>query len=378
MPSSIRESRTADPAAAPARSIGLWGEAWIRYRRNPRSILAFSILGFLFLVGLFAPFIAGSKPIVCKYKGTLYFPAMGYYRDGWEDPIFGISGDKFRGTYPANLKKKDPDSWAIWPLVYADPYRKMRARDWEGVPGFERMVGGDDWKKNQQPPSKAHGLWFGTDNQGQSVFARMVHGTSIALLIGFLSVGISATIGFVLGSTAGYFGGWIDTAISRLMEVVLAVPSLILILALIAIVEKPTIWHLMAVLGVTGWVGIARLTRGEFLKLKTLDYVVAARALGLSAPRIIFRHMLPNALAPALVSISFGIAGAILTESGLSFLGFGVQPPTPSWGAVLREGFETYDHWWLIVFPGLAVFVAVLTYNQIGDGLQQSIDPRLR
>jgi peptide/nickel transport system permease protein len=373
-----RKDLTTAPVKGPATtalveaqpSIGLWREAWMRFKKNRRSLAAGWVLVIFAVVAIFHPFIAGTKPIVCKYKGSMYFPALGYFRSTWENAIF--TTDRFRGTYPANLKKKDPESWAVWPLVYADPYRNIEAKDWKDVPGFE----GVEPTEYNHAPTRGH--WFGTDEFGRSVFARMIHGTAIALLVGFLSVGIAASIGFVLGSIAGYYGGWADIALSRLMEVVLSIPSLILILALIAIVDQPTIFHLMAVLGVTGWVGIARLTRGEFLKLKTLDYVVAARALGLSAPRIILRHMLPNALAPALVSISFGIAGAILTESGLSFLGFGVQPPTPSWGAILRGGFADYTQWWLILFPGLAVFVAVLTYNLIGDGLQQAIDPRLR
>lgn len=351
-------------------SLSFWRETWKRYRRNPRSMAALLVLAFLAFVGLFAPFIAGTKPIVCRYKGSTYFPAMGYYKDSWENPVF--VADRFRGTYAANLKKKDPESWAIWPPFYADPYRRALARDFEGVPGFEGRIEAD----TNKAPTR-HFL-FGTDDRGRDVLARMVHGTSIALLVGFVSMGIATAIGLTVGSIAGYFGGAIDIALSRIMEVVLSIPSLILILALIAIVEQPTIWKTMVVLGCTGWVGIARLTRGEFLRLKTLDYVVAARALGFRAPRIILRHMLPNALAPVLVSVSFGIAGAILTESGLSFLGFGSEPGTPSWGAVLRSGFDDLTQWWLIVFPGAAVFVAVLTYNVIGDGLQQAIDPRLR
>jgi peptide/nickel transport system permease protein len=362
-------------------SLSLTRETWKRFQRNPRSLFALGILIALFVTGGLSPMIAGTRPIVCRYKGSLYFPCLGYYPQliglesgSLENPIF--TTDRFRGTFPANLKKKDPDSWAIWPLVYADPYRKTKAFDWQvedkPVPGFESVVGAD----NNLGPSNGHPL--GTDEFGRSVLARMVHGTSIALLVGFVSVGISLLIGLTIGSAAGFLGGRVDMALSRFMEVVQAVPSLILILALIAIIERPTIFHLMAVLGCTSWVGIARLTRGEFLRLKTLDYVTAARALGFSTPRVIVKHVLPNSLAPVLVSVSFGIAGAILTESSLSFLGFGVQPPTPSWGAILKSGFADYSQWWLILFPGLGVFIAVLTYNLIGDGLQHAIDPRLR
>ena len=158
----------------------------------------------------------------------------------------------------------------------------------------------------------------------------------------------------------------------------MCIPSLILILALISIVEKPTIWHIMAILGVTGWTGIARLTRAEFLKLKQSEYVAAAKALGASQIRIIFRHILPNSLAPVLVPITFHIAGAILVESGLSFLGFGAPAPNPSWGMLLNAGRSNLSYWWLSFFPGLAIFLTVLTYNLIGEGLQEATDPRLR
>jgi peptide/nickel transport system permease protein len=220
--------------------------------------------------------------------------------------------------------------------------------------------------------------WFGTDQQGIDVFAQLVHGARIALLVGFVSMGIAAGVGLVVGATAGYFGGWVDVVFSRLIELVLCIPTLVLILALLAVVERTTIWHIMAVIGLTRWTGIARLARGEFIKLKQMEFVTAARALGASQFRIINRHILRNALAPVLVPISFGIADAILIESALSFLGFGAPPPNPSWGTLLNSGRINYQLWWLIVFPGAAVFFAVLAYNLVGEGLQEAIDPRLR
>jgi peptide/nickel transport system permease protein len=158
----------------------------------------------------------------------------------------------------------------------------------------------------------------------------------------------------------------------------MCIPALVLILALIAVLENPTIWHLMMVIGATSWTGIARLTRAEFLKLRNTEFVTAARGLGAGPLRIMFRHMLPNALAPVLVPISFGIAAAILIESGLSFLGFGAPPPNPSWGTLLNAGRSNLQMWWLILFPGLAIFFTVLAYNLIGEGLQEATDPRLR
>jgi peptide/nickel transport system permease protein len=198
------------------------------------------------------------------------------------------------------------------------------------------------------------------------------------LLVGFVSTGIAALIGITVGAIAGYFGGWIDMLLSRIIEVVLCVPALILILALVAILEKPSIWQIMAVIGGTSWTRIARLTRAEFLKLKELEYTTAAEALGVRRFRIMFRHILPNALAPVMVPITFGIAAAILIESTLSFLGLGAPPPNPSWGSLLNEGRTNLAMWWLVLFPGMAIFFTVLAYNLIGEGVQEATDPRLQ
>lgn len=348
------------------KSPGFWKESWWRFRRRKLSILALILVGFLAVVALLSPVIAGTKPIICKYKGSYYFPCLSYFNSSWENPIF--HKDKFRKRYPENLKKKDPESWAIYPLVFQDPYRRVREGEIEGHPGNKS---GEEGKPN---------AWnlFGTDSKGVDVFAQMVHGTRIALLVGFVSMGIASVIGILVGAIGGFFGGWVDSILSRITEVTMCIPTLVLILALLAIVENPTIYHLMAVIGITGWTSIARLTRGEFLKLKEMDFVAAAQVLGVSKTRIIFRHILPNSLAPILVPISFGIASAILTESGLSFLGFGAPPPTPSWGRVLNMGRDNLTLWWLITFPGGAIFLAVLAYNLIGEGVQAATDPRLR
>jgi peptide/nickel transport system permease protein len=354
--------------AVQAPAAGFWREAWRHFRRRKLAMVALCFVVFLCLVALFAPLIVGTKPIVCKYKGRIYFPFMGYFARSWENPIF-ITGDRFRNEYPKNLKQKDPDSWAIWPLVYQDPYRRVRAGEWPGQPGNPAGVDGKPSKWN----------WLGTNQQGFDVFAQMVHGTQIALSVGFVSMSIAAMIGITIGALAGYFGGWIDILLSRLIEVVMCIPNLVLILALVALLDKVTNYHLMAIVGATGWTGIARLTRAEFLKLKEMEFVSAARAMGAGWRRIIFVHVLRNALAPVLVPITFGIADAILIESGLSYLGFGASPPNPSWGTLLHSGRLAIEQmWWLILFPGAAIFLTVLAYNLIGEGLQEATDPRLR
>jgi peptide/nickel transport system permease protein len=306
-------------------SRGFWADAWGRFRRKPLAMAALSFIAFLVAVAVFAPAIAGTKPVLCRYKGRLYAPCLGYFDRRLEPAIF--AKDRFRGSYPQNLKEKDPESWAIWPLVFQDPFRPVRENEWPGRPANPA--------KDEGRPSRFN--LFGTDQYGVDVLAKMVHGTTIALLVGFVSMGLAGTIGIVVGAIGGYFGGWVDNVTSRVTEIVMCIPTLVLILALIAIVEKPTIWKTMAILGLTGWPGIARLTRGEFLRLRQSEFVMAARAAGAGPFRIMLRHILPNALAPILVPITFGIASAILTESSLSFLGFGPPPPSASWGAVLND-----------------------------------------
>jgi len=326
-------------------------------------MLALRLVLVLGLIAILSPAIVGTKPLVCRYQGTLYFPCLGYYSPKWEA---AFAGRPFYKIYPKPLKENDPDSWAIWPINYNDPIRAVEAEEVPGRPANPRSG----------PPSKLN--WFGTDSRGYDVFALMVHGTRTALLVGFVSMGIAAVIGITFGALAGYFGGWVDIVLSRLIEVVMCIPTLILILALIAVIESPSIMHMMAVIGLTSWTGIARLTRGEFLKLKEMEYVAAARVLGASHARIILRYLLPNSLAPVLVPITFGIAAAILIETALSYIGFGAPPPNPSWGQLLRSGQANHQNWWLILFPGLGVFLTVLSYNLIGEGLQEATDPRLR
>ncbi|MGC8658524.1 MAG: ABC transporter permease [Desulfomonilaceae bacterium] len=226
------------------------------------------------------------------------------------------------------------------------------------------------------PPTYKHLL--GTDVLGRDVLSRIIHGAGVSLSVGFVAVGISTLIGVFLGALSGYYGGLIDKGVMRFVDVMLCFPSFFLILAVIAFIG-PSIWNIMIVIGITSWMGVARLVRAEFLSIRERDYVQAAISQGASDTRIIFLHILPNAMAPVLVAATLGIASAVLIESGLSFLGIGVQPPDPSWGNMLTEGKDNIEiAWWLSLFPGMAILLTVMGYNMLGEGIRDSLDPRLR
>jgi peptide/nickel transport system permease protein len=330
-----------------------WQMVWRHFKRKRLALGGLWISLFLFLVALFAPLLANGRPLFFSSQGQWYWPVFS-----------GIEGV---GPYLwKDLKKSGPfifqsnvggrGDFAVWPLV---PYSPTEYNLLESL----------------SAPTRQH--WLGTDDSGRDILSRMIHGSRVSLSVGFVSVGIALVIGISLGALAGYFGGWIDHAISRLIEILLTIPTFFLIIAIIAFLP-PSIYNIMVVIGLTGWTGMARFVRAEFLKLKQLDFIMASRALGASHARIIVLHMLPNAMAPVLVSAVFGIAGAILTESSLSFLGFGVPPPTPSWGDILSQSRDYIEFaWWLTVFPGVAIFLSITAYNLVGEGLRDAMDPKL-
>lgn len=225
-----------------------------------------------------------------------------------------------------------------------------------------------------QPPSLKHP--FGTDELGRDVFSRMIYATKVSLLVGVISVGIATLIGTILGLVSGYYGRWVDTLIMRLVDIMLCFPTFFLILLVIAFL-KPSIYNIMIVIGLTSWPGLTRYVRAEVLKVKTAEFVLSAKLAGISSTRILFVHILPNVLVPIIVTFSLGISSAILTESALSFLGLGVQPPQPSWGNILTAG-KDYIHfaWWLSLFPGMAIFITVVAFNILGEGLRIHFSPK--
>jgi peptide/nickel transport system permease protein len=328
---------------------GLWSDVWRRFRRNPIALVGFYVVCFLVLMAVFADFLANEKPYFLYYKGKIYFPILRSYLAG-----AGIA------HLPPELSnvdfKKLEGARQVFPPI---PYRQT------SINLFEPL----------EPPSAKH--WFGTDKLGRDVMAGMIHGSRISLSIGFVAVGIAVIIGVVLGAIAGYFGSWVDLVISRLFEIMLSIPTFFLLITIAALLP-PSIYLTMLIIGATSWVGIARFTRNEFLRIRNLDYVTSAVALGVSDRKVMFKHILPNALAPIIVSVVLGIAGAILVESSLSFLGIGVPAELVTWGSILHEASTTTFAWWLAVFPGFAIFITVLAYYLVGEGLREVLDPRLR
>jgi peptide/nickel transport system permease protein len=337
------------PAAAGPAGGGLWSSVWKQFRRNPIGLAGFYVVGFFVLMALFADFLANDKPYYLSYRNKTYFPIFRSYWVAaglaqWPPELLNVDFKKLQGAV------------AVFPPI---PYRP----------------GNIDLLAPLEPPSTKH--WFGTDKLGRDVMAGMIHGSRISLSIGFVAVGIAVVIGVVLGALAGYFGSWVDITISRLFEIMLSIPTFFLLIT-VAAIFRPSIFLTMTIIGLTSWVGIARFTRSEFLRIRNLDYVTAAVAIGVSHREIMFQHILPNALAPVIVSVVLGIAGAILVESSLSFLGIGVPAELVTWGSILNEASGATFAWWLAVFPGFAIFITVLAYYLVGEGLREVLDPRLR
>jgi peptide/nickel transport system permease protein len=324
-----------------------------QFRKSAFGMISVWVVGVIAVIAILADVLANDKPIACSLRGELSFPVV-------KELGVSLGLTQWSAEFATADWKALPYDWAVFPPV---PY----------APGStdKHLV-----TLAERAPSGAH--WLGTDHLGRDVVAGLIHGSRYALSIGFVAMSIALAIGIVLGALAGYFGGGIDMLISRLIEIVITFPRFFLIITIVALVESGTLWLIMALIGLTGWTSIARFMRGEVLRVRNLDYVSAATALGYSTPRIIFRHVMPNAIAPVLIYAAFGIVSAILFESALSFLGFGVPPTVVTWGSVLHHARSSTYSWWLAIFPGAMIFITVSAFNLIGDALRDATDPRLR
>ncbi len=416
-------------------SEAYWDIVCRQFKKNRFALWAFRLLVPLGLLALFAPLLASDQPLVFFEDGQVLFPwfralfnpresvdfvfnmallgfapwallswvlnrrwrrrgVPGMRRVGWMalllagvtaalTAVFSIDairpGDRYaQTTFVVEQFKSAGEKWGWYPPIPLGPAEQDRGLS--GRAEIGALLKKPFFRKPRESWYKANDYFpriLGTDDLGRDVLVQMIYGTRIALTIGFVAVGIYMVLGVIVGAAAGYFGGLVDILLSRVMEVVMLFPSFFLILTLVAFF-KPNIYIIMVVIGLTRWAPVARLIRGEVLKQRAIDYVAAAQAVGVSHGRIIFRHILPNAISPALVSAPFGIAGAIIIEGGLSLLGMGVQPPTPTWGTLLRLGKENFDNWWLVVVPSAAMFFTVTLFNLVGSGLRDAMDPRLR
>jgi len=389
---------------------------WTQFQRNKMAVASLWALAGLILLAVFAPVIASSQPFIWETSSGRSYPWFGSLFDRlfFENPVdiffnlilaLGLPVSvlawfRLRSIRAMKLAKRPRRSrmraearvavlgfLGCFLLVLLFPtqnpyvnYRKLQDRmeaNGEKVEAVFPPIAyafRDTGFRNLEGPSRSHVL--GIDNSGRDVAVRMLYGIRVSLTIGVVAVGIYVTIGILLGATAGFFGGWVDIGIQRLIEIFMALPVIFVVITLIAFVDRATIFHIMVLIGLVRWTGVARLTRGEFLRLRNQDFVTASLALGFRRRSIIFRHILPNALGPVLVAAAFGVASAILLESTLSFLGLG-DISAPSWGQTLREGYSS-GKWHLILSPGFAIFFTVSALNLMGEGLRDALDPKLR
>ena len=409
-------SELAENAALPVEDLTYGDIVWGQFKKNRVALGSLMGLVGLFVLAITAPLIASGRPFMWNIGEGTTFPWFSslFDRNYFENPVdiffnlWLVLGVPLMGLWLLRVRMIQKKAMAkrprrrrmqweagagiglffvvfvavlFWPhsekyTQYAD-IAKTRESAGEHVDAVfppVRYLFRKTGFKSLAKPSKDHPL--GVDESTRDVSVRILYGTRISLTIGVIAVAIYVTIGIILGALAGFFGGRIDMGIQRLIEIVMSMPTIIVILVLIAFLEKPSIFHIMLIIGLVRWTGVARLVRGEFLRLRNLDFVVSAVALGFPTWKVIFQHILPNALGPVLVAATFGVASAILLESTLSFLGFG-DLSAPSWGQTLQEGYSS-GAWHLILVPGFAIFLTVSLLNLVGEGVRDALDPKMR
>lgn len=324
---------------------------WRRFKRRKASIAASIILLVSFLLTFLAPMIANSKPIVISYKGETYFPVFKDYHP----KEFGIT-DSFVMNY--RKIRKDAD-FSVWPIIEWDPFESN-----------------EDVYEYPAPPSTKN--WFGTDDRGRDVLTRLLYGYKYSIAYAILTWLVSTAFGVVIGGLMGYFGGRVDFFGQRFVEIFQTIPVMLLLLTLISML-KPSLTLLIVISSIFGWMGVSYYARGEFLRNRKLEFVEAARGMGASTSRIIFKHILPNSLGPIITFAPFTIAGGITGLAGLDYLGFGLEVPTPSWGELLAQAHKNFTiAWWLAVFPSAALFSSLFLFVLVGEGVRDALDPKMK
>lgn len=328
-----------------------------KFRSLRRGWWSFVLLSGLFALSFFDPLLINDKPLVLHHDGVTWYPAIGVRHEAKEFGQRIIGEPKYRDL-AADWAEKGGDSWMILPPYPYHPNESL-LKELEGTP--------------PHPPSTAH--WFGTDDRGRDVFARLVYGFRMSLAFGLGVVTVSYAIGITVGAVLGFFGGRVDMFGQRLVEIWAGVPFLYTVIIVSSIV-KPNPFLLVVMLGIFGWVGIAAYVRGEFYREKSRDYVAAAVASGESSASIMFRHVLPNALTPVITFAPFSLVAGIISLVSLDFLGFGVAPPTASWGELVKQGRENIFEWHLVIFPLGALFCTLLMVVFIGEAVREAFDPK--
>jgi peptide/nickel transport system permease protein len=390
---------------------------WQQFKKNTMAYLSLWLLAGLFILAVIAPLIASERPFIWTDSEGTFYPWLNslfdhnYYENGIDKffnlllilgtPLLGVWYMLVRRGVKRGIEKRirraqmrRVSGYLIGTLFLVFVGILATQRGQENRHNYDIFLSaqakGDSvnavfppiaytyskqsLSEKLQHPSAKHIM--GTDRKGRDVAVRILFGIRISLSVGIIAVGIYVTIGIMLGAFAGFFRGRVDMIIQRLIEIFMALPTLIVLLVLITFIEQPSIFHIMVVIGLFRWTGVARLVRGEFYRLRNLDFVTSAIALGFSTRRVIFQHILPNALGPVLVAATFGVAAAILLESSLSFLGLG-DINVPSWGQTLNAGYRTGE-WYLILIPGIAIFITVTLLNLVGEGLRDALDPKMR
>ena len=355
--------------------LGTWALAWQQVRKNKRAVWGMTLLGFLYAASFLAAVISPYPPNDPGGGGTLVNKNQ---PPGSTVMILGQEGG--REIACLGMDVYGPDVWLD--RRKSEGRREHYSLESLGVPKYGWSRGADsvqylEASVGKRVPYRTEFHLLGTDANGRDHLSRLLYGSQISLLIGFVAMFVAVSLGVLFGSLAGYFGGWVDSIIMRLVDILLAFPRLLLLLLIVSVYEGAGILIVIVILGATGWMGVSRLVRAEFLKLKQLDYSQAARALGYSQWRIMFRHLLPNSFAPVIVNATLLVGNTILVEAGLSFLGFGVQPPDASWGNIIADGQNWLrEAWWISTIPGLLIVFAVACINLVGDALRDALDPK--